>query len=78
MVQPRRCRSGHRLNLPLTAQRILAVLFARCGQVVSYDELFEVVKNGRNRDAFREIDPGFACVENIPMRGFRWADTESS
>lgn len=80
---------GHRINLPLTAQRILAVLFARRGQVVSYDELFEVVKSGRNRDnirkhvstirdAFREIDPGFACVENIPMRGFRWADTESS
>jgi len=79
---------GHRINLPLTAQRILAVLFARRGQVVSYDELFEVVKSGRNRDnirkhvstirdAFREIDPGFACVENIPMRGFRWADTES-
>ena len=79
---------GHRINLPLTAQRILAALFARRGQVVSYDELFEVVKSGRNRDnirkhvstirdAFREIDPGFACVENIPMRGFRWADTES-
>ncbi|MCU6502573.1 response regulator [Rugamonas sp. A1-17] len=79
---------GHRINLPLTAQRILAALFARRGQVVSYDELFEVVKSGRNRDnirkhvstirdAFREIDPGFSCIENIPMRGFRWADTES-
>ena len=78
---------GHRINLPLTAQRILAALFARRGQVVSYDELFEVVKSGRNRDnirkhvstirdAFREIDPDFACIENIPMRGFRWADTE--
>lgn len=80
---------GHRINLPLTAQRILAALFARRGQVVSYDELFEVVKSGRNRDnirkhvstirdAFREIDPGFACIENIPMRGFRWADPEHS
>jgi DNA-binding response OmpR family regulator len=79
---------GHRINLPLTAQRILAALFARRGQVVSYDELFEVVKSGRNRDnirkhvstirdAFREIDPDFACIENIPMRGFRWADAES-
>jgi len=79
---------GHRINLPLTAQRILAALFARRGQVVSYDELFEVVKSGRNRDnirkhvstirdAFREIDPDFACIENIPMRGFRWADIES-
>ena len=79
---------GQRINLPLTAQRILAVLFARRGQVVSYDELFEVVKSGRNRDnirkhvstirdAFREIDPDFACIENIPMRGFRWADAEN-
>jgi DNA-binding response OmpR family regulator len=74
---------GHRINLPLTAQRILAALFARRGEVVSYDELFEVVKSGRNRDnirkhvstirdAFREIDPAFECIENVPMRGFRW------
>lgn len=76
---------GQRINLPLTAQRILAALFARRGQVVSYEELFEVVKSGRNRDnirkhvstirdAFREIDPAFACIENVPMRGFRWID----
>ncbi len=30
---------GQRINLPLTAQRILAALFARQGQVVSYDGL---------------------------------------
>jgi DNA-binding response OmpR family regulator len=79
---------GHRINLPLTAQRILTALFAKRGEVVSYDELFDVVKSGRNRDnirkhvstirdAFREIDPGFECIENIPMRGFRWADTQT-
>jgi DNA-binding response OmpR family regulator len=76
---------GERLNLPLTAQRILATLYQRRGQVVSYDDLFEVVKSGRNRDnirkhvstirdAFREIEPGFDGIENVPMRGFRWAD----
>ncbi len=74
---------GQRINLPLTAQRILAALFAKRGEVVSYDELFEVVKSGRNRDnirkhvstirdAFREIDPAFEGIENVPMRGFRW------
>jgi DNA-binding response OmpR family regulator len=74
---------GQRINLPLTAQRILAALFARRGHVVSYEELFDVVKSGRNRDnirkhvstirdAFREIDPAFECIENVPMRGFRW------
>ena len=76
---------GQRINLPLTAQRILAALFAKQGQVVSYDDLFQVVKSGRNRDnirkhvstireAFREIDPEFECIENVPMRGFRWVD----
>jgi len=75
---------GARLNLPLTAQRILATLHQKRGEVVSYDELFEVVKSGRNRDnvrkhvstireAFREIDPTFAGIESVPMRGFRWA-----
>ena len=76
---------AQRINLPLTAQRILATLVQRRGEVVSYDELFQVVKSGRNRDnvrkhvstireAFREIDPGFDGIENVPMRGFRWVD----
>ncbi|MGV3569744.1 MAG: response regulator transcription factor [Ramlibacter sp.] len=76
---------GERINLPLTAQRILATLYQRRGEVVSYDELFDVVKSGRNRDnvrkhvstirdAFREVDPAFEGIENIPMRGFRWVD----
>ena len=74
---------GERLNLPLTAQRILATLHQRRGEVVSYEELYRVVKSGRNRDnvrkhiatireAFREIDEGFDAIENVPMRGFRW------
>ena len=74
---------GQRVNLPLTAQRILATLHARRGEVVSYDDLYQVIKSGRNRDnvrkhvstireAFREIDPAFDGIENVPMRGFRW------
>jgi len=74
---------GQRINLPLTAQRILATLHARAGEVVGYEELFDVVKSGRNRDnvrkhvatirdAFRDVDPAFDGIENIPMRGFRW------
>ena len=74
---------GQRINLPLTAQRILATLHARAGEVVSYEELFDVVKSGRNRDnvrkhvatirdAFRDVDPAFDGIENVPMRGFRW------
>lgn len=76
---------GARINLPLTAQRILATLYARRGEVVSYEELYDVVKSGRNRDnvrkhvstireALREVDAGFECIENVPMRGFRWVD----
>ena len=74
---------GHRVNLPLTAQRILATLYQRRAEVVSYEELFEVVKSGRSRDnvrkhvaaireAFRDADPDFDGIENVPMRGFRW------
>ena len=76
---------GQRVNLPLTAQRILAALYQHRGQAVSYDQLFRVVKSGRNRDnirkhistireAFRELDPEFDRIENIPMRGFRWSE----
>jgi DNA-binding response OmpR family regulator len=75
---------GKRVNLPLTAQRILLALYEHQDKVVSYEELFQVVKSGRNRDnirkhvstireAFREIDPDFDGIENVPMRGFRWA-----
>lgn len=75
---------GQKLNLPLTAQRILAVLLEHRGEVVGYEALFDVVKSGRSkdnvrkhvatiRDALREIDPDFDGIENVPMRGFRWA-----
>ncbi len=76
---------NQRVNLPLTAQRILVALYEHRGQVVTYEQLFQVVKSGRNRDnirkhvstirdAFREVDPEFSRIENIPMRGFRWAE----
>lgn len=79
---------GERINLPLTAQRILATLYQKKGQIVSYEDLYEVVKSGRNRDnvrkhvstirdAFRELDPNFKHIENIPMRGFRWSKDET-
>jgi DNA-binding response OmpR family regulator len=80
---------GQRVNLPLTAQRILATLHQRAGEVVSYEELFDVVKSGRSRDnvrkhvstireAFKEVDEDFAGIENIPMRGFRWMPSAAS
>ncbi|OOG43819.1 response regulator [Polaromonas sp. A23] len=80
---------GQRVNLPLTAQRILAALYAHRGEVVSYEDLYKVVKSGRNRDnirkhvstirdAFKEMDAQFDSIENVPMRGFRWAGTVSA
>jgi DNA-binding response OmpR family regulator len=74
---------GQRVTLPLTAQRILSALYQRRGEVVSYEDLYQVVKSGRNRDnirkhvstirdAFRDIDPTFDGIANVPMRGFRW------
>jgi DNA-binding response OmpR family regulator len=80
---------GQRVNLPLTAQRILAALYARRGEVVSYEDLYQVVKSGRNRDnirkhvstirdAFKEIDDQFDGIENVPMRGFRWVEVSTA
>ena len=77
---------GQRVNLPLTAQRILATLHTHRGEVVSYEDLYKVVKSGRNRDnirkhvstireAFKELDATFDGIENVPMRGFRWSAT---
>jgi two-component system response regulator ChvI len=75
---------AQRLNLPLTAQRILSVLARSAPPKWSvYEELYQVIKSGRNRDnvrkhvstireAMREIDPAFDGIENVPMRGFRW------
>jgi DNA-binding response OmpR family regulator len=76
---------GQRVNLPLTAQRILAALHTHRGEVVSYEDLYKVVKSGRNRDnirkhvstirdAFKELDTQFEGIENVPMRGFRWVE----
>jgi DNA-binding winged helix-turn-helix (wHTH) protein len=67
----------------------LATLHQRAGEVVSYEELFDVVKSGRSRDnvrkhvstireAFKEVDEDFAGIENIPMRGFRWMPSAAS
>ena len=75
---------GQRINLPLTAQRILATLLEHRGEVVAYETLFDAVKSGRSRDnvrkhiatirdALREVDPAFDGIESVPMRGFRWS-----
>lgn len=75
---------GQKLNLPLTAQRILATLLEHRGEVVAYETLFDAVKSGRSRDnvrkhiatirdALREVDPAFDGIESVPMRGFRWS-----
>jgi len=74
---------GQRINLPLTAQRILAKLYQKRGEVVGYEDLFDVVKSGRSKDnvrkhvsaireALKDADPHFDAIENVPMRGFRW------
>jgi two-component system, OmpR family, response regulator ChvI len=73
---------GQRLNIPLTAQRILATLAAHRGEVVTYEALYDVIKSGRNKDnvrkhvaaireAMKDIDPNADAIENVPMRGFR-------
>ena len=77
---------GKSLNLPLAAQRILGVLYARRlspDPSVPFSDFFEVVKSGRTKEnvrkqistiktAIKEVDPGFDCIVAEPMKGYRW------
>lgn len=75
---------GKPFNIPHTAKTILQRVYKKNGALVAYDELFDLVKSGKNndalrqhikiiKDALREVD-GTEHVEVIRMRGIRWVD----
>lgn len=83
--QPQPTWRGKRLNLPITAQRILKALHDKKGGVATYDELFALLPSGRNttnlrqhirtiREAFEEIDPSFDRIATVKMKGFQWLE----
>jgi len=77
---------GKRVRLPATAQRILNAIYEKRkaqDPTVTYDELFQVIASGKNKDnirkqisnikrEFRDVDADFDCIVAEPMRGYRW------
>lgn len=76
---------GKPLNIPHTAKIILQKVYKSKGGLVTYEELFELVKSGKNndairqhvktiRDALKEVGESEGLVEVIRMKGVRWQD----
>ncbi|RZO10684.1 response regulator transcription factor [Pseudomonas moorei] len=76
---------GKRLNIPQTAKMILYKIYKAKGALVSYEDLFELVKSGKNkesirqhiktiRDALKDVGELKDHVEVIRMKGVRWVD----
>jgi len=76
---------GKALNVPHTAKIILQRVYRGKGDLVTYEELFDLVKSGKNndairqhvktiRDALKEIGESEGHVEVIRMKGVRWLD----
>ena len=79
---------GKDLNLPLSAQRILNAIYERRNRsdpTASYQELFQVVKSGKNKanirkqiatikSEFKAVDNAFSSIVAEPMRGYRWVE----
>ncbi|SDB28844.1 DNA-binding response regulator, OmpR family, contains REC and winged-helix (wHTH) domain [Pseudomonas sp. NFACC23-1] len=76
---------GKPLNIPHTAKIILQKVYKNKGGLVAYEELFELVKSGKNndairqhvktiRDALKEVGASEGHVEVIRMKGVRWQD----
>jgi len=76
---------GRPLNIPHTAKIILQKVYKNKGGLVTYEELFELVKSGKNndairqhvktiRDALKDVGESEGHVEVIRMKGVRWQD----
>lgn len=76
---------GKRLNLPQTAKLILIRLYDSRGKLVSYENLYDLVKSGKNPEAVRQhvktIRDAFVAAslssDHIVTRrfkGFQWLD----
>lgn len=74
---------GQRINLPLTGQRIAKLLSDRIGQLVTYNELYQLIPTGHNttnirahiqviRNAIKDVDSGFDAIQSVPMAGYMW------
>lgn len=76
---------GKRLNLPQTAKLILIRIYESRGKLVPYENLYDLVKTGKNseavrqhvktiRDAFAEAHFSSDHIVTIRFKGFQWLD----
>jgi len=72
-----------RVSLSITQVRLIEELASNVNKVVPYAILTEHLPSGRTKntlrvhinkikEAFTDVDPGFSCIENIPLVGYRW------
>lgn len=79
---------GKRVMMAAGRQRLVHAIYERRHDddpTVTYEELFEVAKVGKNREnirkhvseikqALREVDPDFDNIVAEPLRGYRWVN----
>jgi len=74
---------GQRIALSITQVRLIEELASNINKVVGYEILTEHLPSGRTKntlrvhiakikEAFTDVDPGFSCIENTPLAGYRW------
>jgi two-component system, OmpR family, response regulator ChvI len=74
---------GKKVNLSMTRFRLVSKLASKVDQIATYDELFDCLTSGRNkenlrvhiqniRDAFSDVDPEFDRIANAPIAGYSW------
>ncbi|PBQ12162.1 hypothetical protein CCL07_00190 [Pseudomonas congelans] len=76
---------GKPLNIPHTAKTIMQRIYKAKGNLVPYEDFFDLVKSGKNNDAIRQhiktirdvlkdVGESEGHVEVIRMKGVRWLD----
>ena len=75
--------NGKRVNLSITQVRLVEELASNVNKTIPYDTLTEHLPSGRTKntlrvhitkikEAFTDVDPTFACIQNTPLAGYRW------
>lgn len=74
---------GDRVHLPMTQVRLVETLVRHVNTPAKYDELYEQIDSGRNKEnlrvhigairtAFREVDSTFDQIRSVTMIGYLW------
>lgn len=74
---------GKRVSLTITQIRLLQLIAKNGGENTTFEQLFSCIESGQNKDnlrvhigqirnAFKEVDTDFNCIQTVPMVGYRW------